>query len=43
MVQVYLSEIATKLKSLQPGKRMPLLCSLNRSFGWRIISENYEE
>ncbi|GAA5801476.1 hypothetical protein HPULCUR_006924 [Helicostylum pulchrum] len=43
MVQVYLSEIVTKLKSLQPGKRMPLLCSLNRSFGWRIISENYEE
>lgn len=43
MVRVYCNEITAKLKAMQPGKRMPVLCSLNRSFGWRIISENYEE
>ncbi|KAG2199367.1 hypothetical protein INT47_001549 [Mucor saturninus] len=43
MVRVYCDEITSKLKASQPGKRMPLLCSVNRSLGWRIISENYEE
>lgn len=43
MVQVYRGEVIKKLRSSQPGKRMPLLCAMNRSFGWRIISENYEE
>lgn len=43
MVRVYCDEITARLKASQPGKRMPLLCSVNRSLGWRIISENYEE
>lgn len=43
MVRVYSDELTSRLKATQPGKRMPLLCSVNRSFGWRIISENYEE
>jgi hypothetical protein len=43
MVQVYPGDILPKLVATQPGKRMPVLCAVNRSFGWRIISENYEE
>lgn len=43
MVHIYRGDIVHKLHALQPGKRMPLLCSVNKSFGWRIISENHEE
>lgn len=43
MVNVYLGDIIPRLKASQPGKRMPLLCALNRSFGWRILSESNEE
>ncbi|KAI9478713.1 MAG: WD40-repeat-containing domain protein [Benjaminiella poitrasii] len=43
MVQIYRGEIVHKLRNFYPMQRMPLLYSLNRSFGWRIISEDHKK
>ncbi|KAL0136263.1 WD40-repeat-containing domain protein [Mucor lusitanicus] len=43
MVQVHRGELIPSVYAFYPGKRMPFLCCFNRSSGWRIISENYEE
>lgn len=43
MVHIYRGELLPKLKASQPGKRMPVLCAVNRTFGWKILSENMEE
>ncbi|KAI7902775.1 WD40-repeat-containing domain protein [Cokeromyces recurvatus] len=42
MVQIYQDDILYKLRNLYPRQRMPLLYSVNHSYGWRIISENEE-
>ncbi|KAI8636120.1 hypothetical protein BD408DRAFT_109051 [Parasitella parasitica] len=43
MVQVHRGDIKHRVYAFYPRKRMPILCCYNRSAGWRILSENYEE
>ncbi|KAK4521291.1 uncharacterized protein ATC70_011905 [Mucor velutinosus] len=43
MVQVHRGHLIPRVHAFYPGKRMPFLCCYNRSSGWRILSENYEE
>ncbi|EPB86426.1 hypothetical protein HMPREF1544_06788 [Mucor circinelloides 1006PhL] len=43
MVQVRRGHLIPRVHTFYPGKRMPFLCCYNRSSGWRILSENYEE